>query len=159
MSTGPWYKRLPFIHSRLGRLVVGLNIVSLLILLAGAMAVNELQKGLVNAYKDSLTSQAHLIGHLMGAVATGDGPDAYLDPMYANRVLADFIPPDQRARLFDANGNLLSDSYVVSENVDVYPLAPARKPGEPAPEDKSKIRAERRAEGQNALRQEVQTAL
>ncbi len=159
MSVGPWYKRLPFIHSRLGRLVVGLNIVSLLILLAGAMAVNELQKGLVNAYKDSLTSQAHLIGHLMGAVATGDGPEAYLDPLYANRVLSDFIPPDQRARLFDADGTLLSDSYVVSENVDVYALPPARKPGDPAPEDKSKARAERRAEGQNDLRQEVQTAL
>ena len=159
MSTNPWYKQLPFIHSRLGRLVVGLNIISLLILVVGTLAVNELQKGLVNAYEDSLTSQAHLIGGVLGSVATGDGPEAHLDSQIANTVLAQFIPSSQRARLYDARGDLLSDSYVVSENVDVHNLPPARKSSDKAPADKTKIRAERRAEGQHELHDEVNMAL
>ncbi len=158
-SAAPWYKRLPFIHSRLGRLVIGLNIVSLLILVSGTLAVNELRQGLVNAYQDSLKSQAHLMGHLMGAVATGDGPSPALDQQWANRVLGEFIPAGQRARLFDAQGNLISDSYVVSENVDVYDLPPARKATDPAPADKSQVRAERRAKGQAELHDEVMMAL
>ncbi len=159
MSTHPWYKRLPFIHSRLGRLVIGLNIISLLILIVGTLAVNELQKGLVNAYEDSLTSQAHLIGGVIGSVATGDGPEARLDPQIANTVLAQFIPSSQRARLYDARGDLISDSYVVSESVDIHNLPPARKVKDPAPADKTKMHAERRLEGLHELREEVAMAL
>ena len=87
MTTGPWYKRLPFIHSRLGRLVVGLNIVSLLILVCGTLVVNEFRRGLIDAYEDSLKSQAQTIGNLIGAVATGEEDEApHLQPYYAEPV-------------------------------------------------------------------------
>ncbi len=156
---GAWYKRLPLVQSRLGRLVFGLNILSLLVLITGAMVLNELQRGLINAYKDALTSQAQVIGSVMGAAATGDGPTAQLDPLAANFVLSQFVPPGQRARLFDAQGRLISDSYVVSENVDIHDLPPARKATDPAPADTSQLKAERRARSEEEVHDEVAMAL
>lgn len=165
MVHGPWYKRLPFIHSRLGRLVVGLNIVSLLILVTGTLAVNEFRRGLIDAYTDSLKSQAHTLGNLIGAVATGEGAEPHLEAYYAAQVMDKFIPPGQRARLFDVNGKVVSDggwvadSYAGSERIEVAPLPPARKPGDPAPQDKSSQTAEVRARGESELHDEVAMAL
>lgn len=166
MTTGPWYKRLPFIHSRLGRLVVGLNIVSLLILVCGTLVVNEFRRGLIDAYEDSLKSQAQTIGNLIGAVATGEEDEApHLQPYYAAQVMNRFIPQGQRARLFDINGKPVSDgtwiadSYAGSDRIDVAPLPPARKSTDPKPKDNASEMARLRAEGQSDLQDEVAMAL
>jgi two-component system, OmpR family, sensor histidine kinase ChvG len=166
MTPGPWYKRLPFIHSRLGRLVVGLNIISLLILVSGTLVVNEFRRGLIDAYEDSLKSQAQTIGNLIGAVATGEEWEApHLQPYYAAQVMNRFIPQGQRARLFDINGKLVSDgtwiadSYSGSDRIDVAPLPPARKSTDPKPKDNAAEMAKLRAQGQSELQDEVAMAL
>lgn len=166
MTTGPWYKRLPFIHSRLGRLVVGLNIISLLILVCGTLVVNEFRRGLIDAYEDSLKSQAQTIGNLIGAVATGEENEApHLQPYYAAQVMNRFIPQGQRARLFDINGKLVSDgtwiadSLAGSDRIDVTPLPPARKSTDPQPKDNSAEMARLRAQGQTDLQDELAMAL
>jgi two-component system sensor histidine kinase ChvG len=43
--------------SRLGGLIIALNLLGLAILIGGALVLNEMRRGLVNAQIDSLTTQ------------------------------------------------------------------------------------------------------
>ena len=139
--------------SRLGGLILALNLLSLLILFGGALALNELRQGLVQARQEALTSQAELLVRVLGeprvGVTKGD-PIPVLDPFEAGRWLTDrFVPSGQRARLFDVDGLALADSapglplqpitdsFVVTEAIPGGPLPPARPAGTP-PEDKTK---------------------
>ena len=116
--------------SRLGQLILGLNLLGLAILIAGALILNELRQGLFQARTDGLVTQGELIANVLGDAATRGAPDPALDADRAKAILELlFIPNAQRARLFDAHGRLLADSYVVSDRVELRPLPPARKPG------------------------------
>ncbi len=119
--------------SRLGRLIIGLNVVALTVLLGGALVLNELRSGLIQARIDSLTTQGELIANVIDLAATEGDPEPRLDPDQASAILERlFIPRSQRARLFDAHGVQLADSYIVADRVESKVLPPARKPGQPA---------------------------
>lgn len=120
--------------SRLGRLIITLNVLALAIVIVGALVLNELRSGLINARIDSLTTQGQLIGRVMEDLATSEGEsEPTLNPITASQILQVlFIPHNQRARLFDAQGNVVADSFVVADRVDWKVLPPARKPGEKA---------------------------
>lgn len=120
--------------SRLGRLIITLNVLALAIVIVGALVLNELRSGLINARIDSLTTQGQLIARVMEDMATTEGEAApTLNPIYASQILQVlFIPHNQRARLFDAQGNVVADSFVVADRVDWKVLPPARKSGEKA---------------------------
>jgi two-component system sensor histidine kinase ChvG len=121
----PLRRRPGFFASRLGRLIFFLNLLSLLILITGALILNELRRGLVETRLQSLTAQGELIANLIESTATRGYPEPALDPMRAGIVLQEnFIRQGQRARLFDADAALLADSYVFSEDVEVRPLPP-----------------------------------
>jgi two-component system sensor histidine kinase ChvG len=148
--------------SRLGRLIVALNLVGLAILIVGALVLNELRQGLIKASFESLTLQGELIANVIDQIATVGEPEPALEPDTASNVLFSlFIPHSQRARLFDAQGRLLADSYVVADRVEVRPLPPARRPGEPTFEFSPDTRgpALRRAQAEAALAAEVRQAL
>ena len=159
MSSRPWHKHLPFGQSRLGRLIFGLNIIGLLILVIGALVLNELRQGLINAQMDSLKAQAQQMSEVIAFGATEGIPEPHLETKYALTLMAHFIPAEQRARLYDANGNEIIDSDLVTDDIEVADLPPARKADEPPPADKSAARAVRRKEAQEELRQEVMMAL
>lgn len=147
--------------SRLGRLVIGLNVLALAILVIGALVLNELRSGLVNARIDSLTTQGELIANVIDQSATVGEPEPGLDPYTASAIFQLlFIPRSQRARLFDAQGKVLADSFVVADRVEWKVLPPARKPGqtdEAARKDPAdEAKAEKAREG---LRNEVTQAL
>lgn len=104
---------------------------ALTILVVGALVLNELRSGLVNARIDSLTTQGELIAKIIDQSATVGEPEPALDPYTASAILQLlFIPRSQRARLFDAHGKVLADSFVVADRVDWKVLPPARKPGQ-----------------------------
>lgn len=106
---------------------------ALAIVIVGALVLNELRSGLINARIDSLTTQGQLIAKVIDEGATIGDPEPALDPYSASAILQVlFIPRNQRARLFDAQGKLLADSFVVADRVDWKVLPPARKPGEQA---------------------------
>ena len=142
-----------FGFSRLGGLILALNLVSLFILFGGALALNELRQGLVEARQEALTSQAELLVRVLGEPRVGvtqGVPTPYLDPIEAARWLTDnFIPDGQRARLFDVDGlavadsapglplQPIADSYVLTEAIPGEALPPARPAGSP-PEDTTK---------------------
>lgn len=150
--------------SRLGGFILALNLLSLLILFGGALALNEWSKGLVQARQESLAVQAELLANLLGeAQATRGEPTPTLNPTDAGLLLRDnFIPTGQRARLYDQDGLLIADSFQVSEVIPGSPLAPALPAGTPAPRptEREKARdAERQTRAEAELAAEVQRAL
>jgi len=120
-----WVRWLP--GSRLGRLIIGLNVLGLAILIGGALVLNELRRGLVLARIDSLTTQGELIVNVINRAATVGEPTPQLDAAAASEILQILSNPrSQRARLFDARGNLIADSYWVADRVEWKVLPPAR---------------------------------
>ncbi|MEY4248593.1 MAG: hypothetical protein RJA87_226 [Pseudomonadota bacterium] len=147
--------------SRLGGLIIALNLLGLAILIGGALVLNEMRRGLVNAQIDSLTTQGEFIANVIDRAATMGEPVPQLEVDRAAQTLQLlFIPRSQRARLFDAEGQELADSYTVSDRVEKRLLPPARKRGTPAPQaqnDPSRPAKEEAA--RKALQQEVALAL
>ena len=158
--------------SRLGGLILALNLLSLLILFVGALALNEWDRGLIEARQETLTAQAELLSNVLSklSITTGEPTPAF-DPVEASRQLVDdFIPEGQRARLFDLDGLLVADSYAVSEEISGQPLPPARPAGTPQPgpdpdlvardgTDLERARAALAAEVEQALDGEPQATL
>ena len=153
-----------FSGSRLGGLILALNLLSLLILFVGALLLNEWQRGLIESRQETLTAQAELLSNVLSklSITTGE-PSPAFDPVEASRQLVDdFIPAGQRARLFDLDGLLVADSYAVSEAIPGQPLPPARPAGSPVqpPAPKIEIRnAANLEEARSALAAEVEQAL
>ncbi len=123
------YRVLP--GSRVGRLIIALNLLGLAILVAGALILNERRSGLVEARIDSLTTQGELIANVIGGGATRGSPEPMLEADRAADILQLlFIPRSQRARLFDAQGRLIADSYLIADRVEEDQLPPVRKKGD-----------------------------
>jgi len=149
--------------SRLGGFILVLNLLSLLILFGGALAINEWRPGLIEARQESLTVQAELLANVLREEGVTRGePTPELDYVRASIWLTDrFIPAGQRVRLFDGNGLLLVDSYQVTEAIGGRPLPDARPAGT-ATEDaaKANLLSERRvARADSELAAEVAAAL
>ncbi|MDB5424234.1 MAG: sensor histidine kinase, partial [Phenylobacterium sp.] len=145
--------------SRLGRLIVALNVLGLAVLIVGALVLNELRRGLVEARIDSLTTQGELMATIIDRAATVGEPQPMMDPSYAGEILQMLAnPKTQRARLFDAQGRVVADSEWVTDRVERKELPPAkardgggglnldltirRPPARPAPNTDAGLRAE-----------------
>ena len=116
--------------SRLGQLILVLNLLGLAILITGVLILNEMRRGLIDARLDSLRTQSELIANVLDQAATRGSPEPRLDADVAKQVIELlFIPKSQRARLFDAHGRLLADTYVFGDRVERRSLPPARKRG------------------------------
>ncbi|WP_374575254.1 stimulus-sensing domain-containing protein [Phenylobacterium sp.] len=149
--------------SRLGRTIIVLNLLGLAVLITGALVLNELRRGLVNARIDSLTTQGELIATIIDRAATVGEPTPSMNASYASEILQILSNPrSQRARLFDAHGKLIADSYWVADRVEWKALPPARSrddlggfnlqlQGQPPPPAGE--------EAERALRREVSLAL
>ena len=122
--------------SRLGRLIIALNLLSLAILVGGALTLNEMRRGLVNARIESLITQGEWIARILDDAATVGEPEPALQPERAAYLLQLLhLPKDVRVRLFDQDGQMIADSYFVADRVEWKPLPPARKPGQKPPSD------------------------
>ncbi len=159
-EAAPWWLRwLP--GSSLGRLIVILNVLGLAILIAGALVLNELRQGLVNARIDSLTTQGELMASIIDQAATVGEPFPQMDPANAGVVLQMLAnPKTQRARLFDAAGRPVADSELLADRVEQKALPPARKRGDtPMSLRLGDPRGSAASDADKALRAEVAQAL
>jgi two-component system sensor histidine kinase ChvG len=149
--------------SRLGRLIIALNLIGLMILIVGALVLNEFRQGLIQARTDSLQTQGELIAKVIAIGATQGSPEPSMNAERAGQLLeALFIPTSQRVRLFDRHGQLISDSYLVADRVDEAELPPARRRGAltlALPRLSAKSPAKVEAEARQALAREVSQAL
>lgn len=117
--------------SRLGRLIIVLNLLGLAILVGGALVLNEFRQGLVQSRLESLELEGQVIAKVIDEYSTLGEPEPALDADAAGSIVNVLsIPSSQRARLFDATGKLLADSFVVADRVEQSPLPPAIRPGE-----------------------------
>jgi two-component system sensor histidine kinase ChvG len=150
--------------SRLGRLIIALNLVGLVILIVGVMVLNEFRQGLIQARTDSLRIQGEFMDELLVISATSGDPEPSMDAEMASQLLQVLsIPSSQRVRLIDRNDKLIFDSYLVADKVERSPLPPARKRGEKPvqlprfwPFDS---KAKREAEARAGLEREVKAVL
>ncbi|MDP3377563.1 MAG: ATP-binding protein [Brevundimonas sp.] len=152
------------VGSRLGALILALNLLSLLILFVGALALNEWRRGLIEARQESLMAQAELMSNVLGELGITQGvPAPALDEYETARWLRDnFVPVGQRARVFDRDGLPVADSYMVTEAIPGDPLAPALPAGTVAPEPdlRAEVEEDRRLEqARLELATEIETAL
>uniref|UniRef100_UPI0025F874AF stimulus-sensing domain-containing protein n=1 Tax=uncultured Brevundimonas sp. TaxID=213418 RepID=UPI0025F874AF len=122
--------------SRLGGFILALNLFSLLILLGGALALNEWQRGLIEARQESLTAQAELLANVLADedYTVGEPTPAFNVQNVPGLFRDIFIPEGQRARLFDIDGLIVLDSYAVTEAIPGNTLPDANPAGTPADE-------------------------
>jgi two-component system sensor histidine kinase ChvG len=148
--------------SRLGRLILILNLFGLAILVSGALVLNELRRGLVNARIDSLSTQGELIASILNQAATVGEPTPQMDAALATELLQTLSNPKaQRARLFDSQGRLVADSEWMADEVERGELPPARARDEQPMDFRllPRPQAPTRDQIQKALQREVAAAL
>jgi len=108
-----------------------LNVLGLAVLIVGALVLNELRRGLVEARIDSLTTQGDLMVTIIDRAATVGEPQPMMDPIYAGELLQMLAnPKTQRARLFDPQGRVVADSDWVTDRVEWKVLPPAKPRGD-----------------------------
>lgn len=145
--------------SPLNRMIIGLNLMGLVILIIGALIINDRQQVLVDGNQKSLTAQAALLGEVIAEGATRGDPEPHLEPI-AVSVLSRFVPRGQRVRLYDKAGDLLADSYVVSEDVTIADLEPALKVKKPAKSyEENEAKARQIAKAKTQIDAEIRKAL
>ena len=155
----PWWP-----GSRLGRTIIVLNLLGLAILITGALVLNELRRGLINARIDSLAIQGEVIANVIDRAATVGEPEPALEPTLANDYLQElFIPRNQRVRLFNNQGRVIADSFAVADRVEASELPPARSPDDPdipfvGGDGTTQLKGEA-ARGQTDVRAELAAAL
>lgn len=117
----------PILGSRIARLIFASNLAGLAILIVGAMVLNEMRAGFVASKKQDLIAQAQVFSGLLGDDATT--PEPALNPEAARLTLARLSLPERiRARIYTPTGELIADSYFLSDMVDVSALPPLREP-------------------------------
>jgi two-component system sensor histidine kinase ChvG len=150
--------------SRLGRLIIALNLIGLVILIVGALVLNEFRQGLIQARTDSLRIQGQFMDQLLNIAATKGDPEPELDVAQASQLLQYLSVPSshQRVRLFDKHGKVIFDSFLVADRIEQSPLPPARRRGElrlEMPSLPEPPQEKREEEARAALAREVKTAL
>lgn len=109
--------------SSLARAIFISNMAGLLILIIGALTLNEVRRGLIDTKLQSLYSQAELITNILASDATGSGVIPTLNESDARRTMRRVAVPDgTRVRLFDIDGTLIADSLNLSETIMIEPL-------------------------------------
>jgi len=120
----------PLAFSALTRTILLFNLAGLIILVVGALILNEMRRGLIEARIGSLRGQGELIANVLVEDATLGEPVAQLDAEAARDVLSGLYVPDfARVRLFTIDGALIADSWRYSDRVNVRALPPIGERG------------------------------
>jgi two-component system sensor histidine kinase ChvG len=117
--------------SRLGRTIIALNVIGLLVLVGGALILNETRRALSDAQEDALITEGGLISQFLTAMGATQGvPDPVLDAELSRQAVHLFAPPPtQRVRIFDAQGAIVADSQIINDRIEQTPLPNLRRPG------------------------------
>ncbi|MEM0984767.1 MAG: stimulus-sensing domain-containing protein [Pseudomonadota bacterium] len=117
-------------RSRTARRILASNIAGLLILVIGALVLNELRAGLVIVKKQDLMRQAEVYANLLAEGAIYGRPQPGLDTELAQATIKSLnLPEILRAQVRTLDGETVADSFFLSEMVEVQALPPVQKPG------------------------------
>ncbi|MEM8616666.1 MAG: stimulus-sensing domain-containing protein [Pseudomonadota bacterium] len=125
-------KRKPsLLSSRIARLIFASNLAGLIILIIGAMVLNEMRTSFVTSKKQDLVGQAELLSNIIAGEATYGTPEPSLDEALARATMASLsLPETLRGKVYRVDGDLIGDSYFLSDRVIVSELPPLKEPGQ-----------------------------
>lgn len=112
--------------------ILAVNVLALMILVAGMMYLGEYQDSLVAAKVKSLTAQGRIVAGSIGesGVKPAKSGGLWLDPDSSKALLRRLVPRDVRARIFSDRGVLVLDSRLLvgpGGFVNVENLPPPRR--------------------------------
>jgi len=117
--------RRSLLTSRLTRNIFFSNLIGLIILVGGSLAMDRFQNSLIDAKIENLRSLASTITTVMGDDATGYGSAAQLDIENARQVLRGVTVPDRwRVRLHDRAAQVIVDTETLDDTIEVSSLDP-----------------------------------
>lgn len=116
--------------SPIARLILASNLAGLLILIAGALVLNEMRSNLVQARKESLKETSEWIGSALSQVATRGDPEPVLNDPDARAFIKSLsFTSNTRIRLYDPEEHKVADSYLLNDEVEGQRLPPIKEPG------------------------------
>ena len=130
-SRAPPRKKRPLLWSPIARLILASNLAGLIILIAGALVLNEVRASLVNARKASLEEMGALISSFMSDNATTDGVPVELNIDRVIRQLTT-MPLTKATRIIvhDPRRETVADTRLIKDviNASNLPISPLGKP-------------------------------
>lgn len=124
--------------SRIARLIFASNLAGLIILIIGAMVLNEMRASFVVSKKQDLVGQAQLLSNLIADDATYGSPEPTIDDTLAREALSSLsLPETMRGKIYKPDAALIGDSYFLSDRVIVSNLPPLQEPGRASQVSKS----------------------
>ena len=118
----------PLLLSPIARLILASNLAGLVILIAGALVLNEFRSSLVNARKASLSEMTQLISSFITDNATTDDPAALNIVKLSDQLKAIPLTSATRIRVHDAQGELVADTMLLKDEIELRDLPPIREP-------------------------------
>ncbi|MBI1339815.1 HAMP domain-containing protein [bacterium] len=116
--------------SPIAGLILASNLAGLIILIVGALVLNEIRSGLVQARTESLREQSDLIASVLVDVATRGDPEPQLLESQARSLLKRLrTTANTRMRIFNADTEVAADTYLLNDEVEAQTLPPIREPG------------------------------
>ncbi|MCF6329132.1 MAG: sensor N-terminal transmembrane domain-containing protein, partial [Henriciella sp.] len=123
--------RFSLLGSRIARLIFASNLAGLIILIIGAMVLNEMRASFVVSKKQDLVGQAQYLSNLIAGDATYGFPEPTMDETLARESLTSLsLPESLRGCIYTADSTLIGDSYFLSDRVIVSNLPPIQEPGQ-----------------------------
>ncbi len=122
--------------SPLTRRILAVNVLALGLLGLGLLYLGEYQQSLVSAQIDALKTQGQIFAAALGEGAVIDslGEGEQLLPALGREMMQRLVAPTRtRARLFDANGNLIADSRMLLGPGGAVQISELPPPGEEGP--------------------------
>jgi two-component system sensor histidine kinase ChvG len=118
----------PLLWSPIARLILASNLAGLVILITGALVLNEIRSNLVQARKTSLYETSQIISSFLTDYAVDREPDT-LNITKANRQLKRMPPIGaSRVRIFNQIGETVADTALLRDEIDRKDLPPVKKP-------------------------------
>ncbi len=118
----------PLLLSPIARLILASNLAGLVILIFGALVLNEFRSTLVNARKASLSEMTQLISSFVTDNATTDDPPALNIVELSKQLKAIPLTGATRIRIHDPQGELVADTVLLKDEIELRDLPPIREP-------------------------------
>ncbi len=118
----------PLVWSPIARTILASNLAGLVILITGALVLNEIRSSLVNARKASLSEMSQLIASNMTDNATTDDPPALDIGNIIKQLKVIPLTGATRIRVHDPQGELVADTALLKDEIESEELPPIREP-------------------------------